>query len=73
LRRSPKHSGATVADMGRDFSTVGRALAAPARSAIVDALMDGSARPAGELAAVAGVGASTASEHLAVLVDARLV
>jgi DNA-binding MarR family transcriptional regulator len=35
--------------------------------------MDGSRRPAGELAATAGVTAATASEHLAVLVDAGLV
>lgn len=59
--------------MGRDFSAVGRALAAPARSTIVDLLMDGSRRPAGELAAAAGVSAATASEHLAVLVDAGLL
>jgi len=59
--------------MGRDFSVVGRALAAPVRSTFVDLLMDGSRRPAGELAASAGVTAATASEHLAVLVDAGLV
>jgi DNA-binding transcriptional ArsR family regulator len=35
--------------------------------------MDGTRRPAGELAQGAGVSASTASEHLAVLVDAGLV
>lgn len=35
--------------------------------------MDGSTRPAGELASIAGVGASAASEHLAVLVDAGLL
>ena len=59
--------------MGRDFAVIGRALAAPARSVFVDLLMDGSRRPAGELAAAAGVSAATASEHLAVLVDAGLV
>ncbi|WP_456789172.1 ArsR/SmtB family transcription factor [Cellulomonas sp. P5_C5] len=59
--------------MGRDFSVIGRALAAPARSTFVDLLMDGSRRPAGELAAAAGVSAATASEHLSVLVDAGLV
>ncbi|MFC8598877.1 MULTISPECIES: ArsR/SmtB family transcription factor [unclassified Isoptericola] len=57
----------------RDFTGVGRALAAPARSVMVGLLMDGTARPAGELARAAGVGASAASEHLAVLVDAGLV
>jgi DNA-binding transcriptional ArsR family regulator len=59
--------------VGRDFSVIGRALAAPARSVFVDLLMDGSRRPAGELAAAAGVSAATASEHLSVLVDAGLV
>ena len=59
--------------MGRDFSPLGRALAAPARSVFLDLLMDGSSRPASELAAAARVGASTASEHLAVLLDAGLV
>ena len=59
--------------MTRDFTVIGRALAAPARSTILDVLMDGSARPAGELAGAAGVGASAASEHLAVLLDAGLL
>lgn len=52
---------------------IGRALAAPARSRIVDFLMDGSSRPASELAAQAEVGAATASEHLAVLLDTGLL
>jgi len=59
--------------MGKDFTAIGRALAAPARSTILDLLMDGSSRPASELAGAAGVGASAASEHLAVLLDAGLV
>ncbi|UOE45526.1 ArsR/SmtB family transcription factor [Agromyces larvae] len=59
--------------MATDFSALGRALAVPARSEIVSLLMDGSRRPAGELAAAAGVSASTASDHLAVLVDAGLL
>ncbi len=59
--------------VSRDLSVVGRALSAPARSAIVTLLMDGSTRPASELAAAAGVSASTASEHLAVLVEAGLL
>src|SRR4051794_6394291 len=58
---------------GKDFSPVGRALAAPARSVMLGVLMDGSRRPAGELAAAARIEASTASEHLAVLVAAGLV
>ncbi|MCK1795874.1 winged helix-turn-helix domain-containing protein [Streptomyces sp. XM4193] len=57
----------------RDFTSVGKALAAPARSVFLNLLMDGARRPAGELARSAGVSASTASEHLAVLVDAGLV
>ncbi|MFE2375295.1 ArsR/SmtB family transcription factor [Streptomyces sp. NPDC059398] len=57
----------------RDFTSMGRALAAPARSVFLNLLMDGTTRPAGELAREAGVSASTASEHLAVLVDAGLV
>ncbi|MCF4120555.1 winged helix-turn-helix domain-containing protein [Antribacter sp. KLBMP9083] len=57
----------------RDFSTIGRALATPARSAFLNLLMDGTSRPAGELAQAAGVSASTASEHLAILVEAGLV
>lgn len=52
---------------------MGRALAAPARSAMLNVLMDGSTRPASELAAVAAVRASTASEHLGVLIQAGLV
>ena len=59
--------------MSRDFTLIGSALAASARSTMVDLLMDGSARPAGELAASAGVGASAASEHLAILVNAGLL
>ncbi|WP_327367214.1 ArsR/SmtB family transcription factor [Streptomyces sp. NBC_01217] len=57
----------------RDFTRAGKALAAPARSVFLNLLMDGTGRPAGELAQGAGVSASTASEHLAVLVDAGLV
>lgn len=59
--------------MSRDLSTIGSALAAPARSAFLNLLMDGSTRPASELAAFAGVSASTASQHLTVLLDAGLV
>jgi len=59
--------------MSRDLSVIGHALAAPVRSRFVNLLMDGSARPASELAANAGVSASTASEHLGVLLDAGLI
>ncbi|MDL9980001.1 ArsR/SmtB family transcription factor [Microbacterium sp. ASV49] len=59
--------------MTKDFTAIGRALAAPARSDILNLLMDGSTRPASELADAAGISASTASEHLAALLDAGLV
>jgi DNA-binding transcriptional ArsR family regulator len=75
LRRRPKCRRRIVSCMSRDrdFTSVGSALAAPARSAILNLLMDGTSRPAGELAQGAWVGASTASEHLAVLIAAGLV
>lgn len=51
----------------------GALLAEPARSAILLALLDNRARPAGELAALAGIGAATASAHLRRLSDAGLL
>lgn len=51
----------------------GALLAEPTRAAMLLALMDGSARPAGELARIAGVGAATASAHLKRLLDGRLL
>jgi DNA-binding transcriptional ArsR family regulator len=59
--------------MEADFVKVGRMLASPARSAIVNALSDGRAMTATELARIASVGPSTASEHLAELVGAGLL
>jgi DNA-binding transcriptional ArsR family regulator len=59
--------------MPTDFAVVARLLASSARSAVVDALMEGRPLAAGELAQVAGVGASTISEHLAELVAGGLV
>lgn len=59
--------------MSRDLSVIGHALSAPVRSGFLTMLMDGSSRPAGELASAAGVSASTASEHLAVLLDVGLL
>jgi hypothetical protein len=47
--------------MGTDFSVVAGLLGHPARSAMIDALMDGRALSAGELARLAGVRASTAA------------
>lgn len=45
----------------------------PARASMLSALLDGRARTATELALEAGVGASTASGHLARLLDGQLV
>ena len=55
------------------MSAVAVLLGEPTRAAMLDALMDGGARPAGELARRAGVAPSTASEHLARLVEGRLL
>ncbi len=59
--------------MGTDYAAVARLLANPARSAVVDALMDGRALASGELARLAGVQPSTMSEHLVELVDGGLL
>ena len=55
------------------LSELGALLAEPARAAMLLALMDGSARPAGELAQAAGVGAATASAHLKRLLEGGLL
>ena len=55
------------------LAEVGALLAEPARAAMLLALSDGTARPAGELARVAGVGAATASAHLKRLLDGGLL
>lgn len=51
----------------------GALLAEPARAAMLLALLDGSARPAGELARAANVGAATASAHLKRLLEGGLL
>lgn len=56
-----------------DVAAVAALLAEPARTAFVLAVMEDGALPASELAARAGVAASTASEHLARLVDGGLL
>jgi DNA-binding transcriptional ArsR family regulator len=48
-------------------------IADPARTAMLIALVDGRARPAGELAYAAGVTAQTASSHLGKLLAGGLV
>ena len=55
------------------LAELGALLAEPARAAMLLVLMDGSARPAGELAQAAGVGAATASAHLKRLLDGGLL
>jgi len=55
------------------LAELGALLAEPARAAILLALMDGSMRPAGELAIIAGVSAATASAHLKRLLDGGLL
>jgi len=55
------------------FSGTAFLIADPARAAMLTALLDGRALPAGELAHAAGVTAQTASAHLAKLLDGGLV
>jgi len=55
------------------FSSVAAALADPAREAIVGALADGRALPAGELATIAGVSPQSASAHLQRLLDCGIL
>jgi DNA-binding transcriptional ArsR family regulator len=60
-------------DGDADLAAVGTLLAEPARARILTALGDGRALPASALAAEAGVAPSTASGHLARLVDGGLL
>jgi len=55
------------------FSKITQALSDPAREAMVCALADGRALPAGELAATAGISPQSASAHLQKLVDAGVL
>ena len=55
------------------LAEVAGTLAEPSRAAMLALLLDGSSRPAGELAARAGVTAATASGHLGMLVRAGLL
>lgn len=54
-------------------SAIASLIADPARAAMLIALVDGRALPAGELANAAGVTAQTASFHLAKLIDSGLL
>lgn len=55
------------------ISRVAAVLADPSREAILAALADGRALPAGELAAAAGISAQSASGHLRKLVEGRIL
>jgi DNA-binding transcriptional ArsR family regulator len=55
------------------LSRIGALLADPGRAAMLWALMDGSARPAGELTLIAGLSPSAASAHLARLTEGGLL
>jgi DNA-binding transcriptional ArsR family regulator len=56
-----------------DIANIAGILADPSRSTMLQALMDQRARTTGELARLAKVAPSTASEHLSRLTDGRLV
>ncbi|MEM1345351.1 MAG: helix-turn-helix transcriptional regulator [Pseudomonadota bacterium] len=56
-----------------DIAKIAALLGDPARANMVCALLDGRAHTASELAAVAGIGAPTASVHLARLVEGGLL
>jgi DNA-binding transcriptional ArsR family regulator len=74
LRWAPKRGRPrldTVYDV--DLAAVGALLGNPSRAAMLDALMTGRALTAGELARVAAVTPSTASEHLTKLREGGLV
>ena len=60
-------------DAEADIAKVAKVLANPARAAMLELLMDGRAHPAGDLAREGRVALSTASGHLAHLVEAELV
>jgi len=55
------------------FSSAAALIADPARAMMLTALVDGSARPAGELAHAAGVTPQTASAHLGKLLEGGLL
>lgn len=59
--------------MEPDIAFVASLLSDPSRAAMCMALAGGAARPAGELAARAGVSAQTASNHLTKLVAGRIL
>lgn len=60
-------------DEASNLAKVGAVLSDPVRTAMVLSLMDGSSRAAGELQMLANVSPSSASTHLAKLVDAGIL
>jgi DNA-binding transcriptional ArsR family regulator len=56
-----------------DLSSVAALMGEPARAAMLCALMDGLALPAGELAELAGISPQTASTHLQKLLEGKLL
>ncbi len=65
--------GPSGMDDATDITGVAALLADSSRSTMLQALMDQRARTAGELARLAKIAPSTASQHLARLSDGRLV
>lgn len=59
--------------MSHDFSDTASLFSDPGRSAMLIALMDGRALPAGQLAMIANVAPQTASSHLTKLLDGHLL
>ena len=59
--------------MGPDVALIAGLMGEPARAAILAALVDGRALPAGELAFIGNVAPQTASFHLRKLMDASLI
>jgi DNA-binding transcriptional ArsR family regulator len=60
-------------DDDSDIPRIATLLADPARATILRTLIDGTLRPAGELAYAANISAQSASAHLAKLVDGGLL
>lgn len=56
-----------------DIAAIASLLSSPVRASMVWALIDGSRRPAGELAACAAVSAQSASRHLALMLEGGLL
>src|SRR5690242_9217448 len=59
--------------LGPNIAVPAALIGDPARAAMLNALLDGSARPAGALASLAGLSAQAASNHLARLVEGGLL